>query len=117
MSHNDYTKYSKDTKTETPEVEAVATVVETPVSTEPLVEPAPVVETKPDYPIGRVFGCARLNVRKTPKPRAEVVCEIACDTEVEIDEQNSTVDFYKIYTASGIEGYCVKTYISKKAKK
>ena len=138
MSHNDYTKYAREPKVETPEAPvevkpepviepAKPEVVDTPVAEvfvtgttiEPVIEePKPEMpevepEVKPEQPrkMGRVHGCTRLNVRKAPKPRAEVVCEIYANTEVEIDEDNSTVDFYKIFTASGIEGYCVKTYI------
>ena len=134
MSHNDYTKYAREPKVETPEAPvevkpepviepAKPEVVDTPVAEvfvtgttiEPVVEEAKpeVPEVKPEQPrkMGRVVNCARLNVRKSPKSRAEVVCEIPVNTKVEIDEDNSTVDFYKIFTASGIEGYCVKTYI------
>lgn len=116
--HNkDYTKYAKtsdevvETKTEevvesTPEVEPVVEpVVEETVTPEP-----EVVQPK----TGRVFGCARLNVREAPKPKANIVCEIPCHTEVEIDEDESTADFYKIHTTSGIEGFCMKTYILEK---
>ena len=118
MSHNDYTKYARETKVASPEEPEVVEVsviepvtVETPVKTVPVVEPV-VDNTRV---VGHVIGCSRLNVRRAPKPRAEVLCEINCDTEVEIDEANSTVDFYKICTVSGIEGYCVKTYISVKS--
>ena len=133
MSRNDYTKYARDNRTETPATEvevkvetpvepdvietpvepAVEPVIETIVETEPVVE-EPDAETETVHTMGYVTGCTRLNVRKAPKPRAEVVCEINRDTEVEIDEEQSTVDFYKICTASGVEGYCVKTYITKK---
>lgn len=132
MSRNDYTKYAKEPRTETPVIEReveVEPVVETPVESEPVFQPEeinPIVETPEDEPeiiepetveeisrkFGRVIGCVKLNVRRAPKPRAEVVCEINCDTEVEVDEGESTIDFYKICTASGVEGYCVKTYIS-----
>lgn len=133
MSRNDYTKYAKENRTETPVIEPeveVEPVVETLVESEPVVQPEEItivnVETPEAEPeviepetveetsrkMGRVIGCVKLNVRRAPKPRAEVVCEIACDTEVEVDEAESTIDFYKICTASGVEGYCVKTYIS-----
>lgn len=116
MSRNDYTKYSKETKTEVAEAEVVTTVTETP-TVEPTVEPAPIVENKPVHKTGIVSGCTRLNVRNAPRTTAGIVCEIACGTEVEIDEQESTVDFYKVYTSSGIEGYCVKSYIIEKFQK
>ena len=117
MSHNDYTKYSKESKTEAPETEVVVAVTETTTVVEPKVEPAPVVNDKPVRKIGYVSGCSKLNVRNAPRTTAGIICELACDTEVEIDEQKSTNDFYKIYTVSGIEGYCVKTYITQFVKK
>lgn len=128
MSHNDYTKYARENQVKTPEPETVAPVVEhvmaaevepeiAPVVEAPVID-APVVESEPDvetvHHIGHVVGCTRLNVRKAPKPRAEIICEINCGDKVEIDKDQSTVDFYKICTVSGIEGYCVKTYILEK---
>lgn len=121
MTHNDYTKYAKENKAETPETEAEVKpvaepepVVESIPAAKPIVEETSTIEpevTESTRKLGRVYGCSRLNVRKAPKPRAEVVCELNCNTKVEIDEEQSTIDFYKIITASGVEGYCVKTYI------
>lgn len=116
--HNkDYTKYAK-TADETVETK-VETVVEDTPEVEPVVEHS-VEETVTSEPevvqpkTGRVFGCARLNVREAPKPKANIVCEIPCNTEVEIDEDESVGDFYKIRTTSGIEGFCMKSYILEK---
>lgn len=97
----------------------VVTKPEPEIAIEPTPEPEAIVEAKePEIvqtrKIGRVFGCAKLNVRKAPKPKADIVCEINCHTEVEIDEDESTEDFYKIYTTSGIEGFCMKSYILEK---
>ena len=123
MSRNDYTKYARENKAEKPEAPVVESeTIETPImETESVIHPEGVfpipVEEVPEVTespsnLGRVIGCTKLNVRRAPKPRAEVVCEINCGTEVEIDYEASTIDFYKICTASGVEGYCVKTYIS-----
>lgn len=110
MSKKDYTKYGKTNEVVEPVVEAAAEpVVETPV-----VEAVEVVEPGDCLLLpkaGRVFNCSRLNVRVAPKPGAAVVCEIPCNTKVEINEAESTDDFYKIYTVSGVEGFCMKTYI------
>jgi hypothetical protein len=119
MSRNDYTKYARENRVETPvsveesvvetvEPEVVEEIQVTVPEVVEMVEPE-IVETS--CKMGRVIGCMKLNVRRAPKPRAEVICEINCDTEVEVNEDESTIDFYKICTASGIEGYCVKTYI------
>jgi hypothetical protein len=65
-----------------------------------------------DVMIGFVEGCKRLNVRKEPRVDAHIVCEIDDQTEVMIDEAESTNDFYKVYTESGIEGFCIKKFIA-----
>ena len=62
--------------------------------------------------MGVVVDCARLNVRKHPSRGAEVVCEIGRGTPLVIDEDASTDDFYKICTVTGIEGFCVKDFVS-----
>lgn len=62
--------------------------------------------------IGLVSNCKKLNVREKPTIEAPVVCEIVCQTEVMIDEKESTEEFYKVYTAAGIEGFCMKKFIA-----
>jgi uncharacterized protein YgiM (DUF1202 family) len=62
--------------------------------------------------IGLVANCKKLNVREKPTVEAPVVCEIVCQTEVMIDEKESTEEFYKVYTAAGIEGFCMKKFIA-----
>ena len=119
--HRDYTKYAKTQDEpamaviDSPSFEEAIEPVETAEVVEPIeaVEPAieTAIETAPAPKIGRVFGCTSLNVRKAPKTNAVVICTINCHAEVEIDELESTDDFYKICTASGIEGYCMKKFI------
>ena len=84
-------------------VETVTTVITT-------VEEEPEVVV-PETIIGVVNGCSRLNVRETPVATATVVCTIEQGSEVSINEGESTDKFYKVYTASGFEGYCMKQYI------
>lgn len=62
--------------------------------------------------LGVVEGCAKLNVRKNPAADAEVVCVIDRNTKVVIDENESTDEFYKICTVSGIDGFCVKRFVT-----
>lgn len=119
--HRDYTKYAKTQDEpamaiiDAPSFEEVIEPTDTAEVAEPIevAEPAieTAIETAPAPKIGRVFGCTSLNVRKAPKTNAVVICTINCHAEVEIDELESTDDFYKICTASGIEGYCMKKFI------
>lgn len=62
--------------------------------------------------IGLVSNCANLRVRKEPDEKAEVLGIIPVDTEVMIDEDKSIGEFYKVYTDSGLEGFCMKPFIT-----
>lgn len=68
---------------------------------------------KPEEPlIGKVSGCKKLNIRKEPDGEAEILDVISNSSEIMIDESESTADFYKVYTESGLEGFCMKQYIT-----
>lgn len=62
--------------------------------------------------LGRVINCEKLNVRENSNLDATVICELEESAEVMIDLSFSTDDFYKVYMAAGIEGFCMKKYIS-----
>lgn len=101
----------KPTQEETPIVEPeVPSQEETPVDPEiPKEDPKPVM--------GVVTNCIKLNVRRRPRvdPKpTSVVATLPALTDVEIDEGKSTEEFYKICTAAGIEGFCMKKFIAVK---
>lgn len=62
-------------------------------------------------PIG-VVNCSRLHIYSTPDLESEIICTIHHSTEIVIDLDSSTEDFYKIYTAIGAEGFCQKDLIT-----
>lgn len=62
--------------------------------------------------IGIVTDCFSLNVREKPNKNAAIISELKVSSEVMIDEEGSTRDFYKICTATGIEGFCMKKFIT-----
>lgn len=95
----DYTKFSRES--------AKSGVVDT---VENIIEE--VEETKPEPKIGTVTDCVRLNVRKDPNPNAEIICEVSAATDLMIDEEQSTDSFYKVFTAAGVEGYCMKRFVT-----
>ena len=64
-------------------------------------------------PSGVVANCQSLNVRSEANTDAEVVSSLRVGSNVTIDEENSTEDFFKICTAAGIDGYCMKQYINR----
>lgn len=61
---------------------------------------------------GVVTDCLRLNVRKEPSSDGEVLTIIDTLSEVVVDVASSSDEFYKICTAAGIEGFCMKKYIA-----
>lgn len=61
---------------------------------------------------GIVDNCFTLNIRAEPEADSEILCVIPCLTEVLVEINESTDDFYKICTVSGIEGFCIKKYIA-----
>ena len=60
---------------------------------------------------GIVSDCKKLRVRNAPGLDSDVICEIEAGSIVEIDEVNSTEEFYKVCTETGIDGYCMKKFI------
>lgn len=73
------------------------------VETEQVVEP---VTRK-----GVVDCIDKLRVRQNPSLDADVVCLIKDGTELTVYESGSTKDFYKVRTAEGQKGYCLKTFV------
>jgi len=65
-----------------------------------------------DVKIGFVTNCKKLNIREEPRIDATVVCEVDYLTELMIDKNESTEEFYKVFTAAGIEGFCMKNFIT-----
>lgn len=61
---------------------------------------------------GTVVGCQALALLDAPSGEAAFVAWLPMLTEVMIEHEESTEDFYKIYTATSLEGYCEKKYIA-----
>lgn len=117
MSKKNYTNYNNMSAN-------AESVVNTPIMNEPIEEVAveevvePVVEAEPEVaaeptPVyGFVDKCEKLNVRKSPTKHADAVCVIPAKTEVMIDTDKSTNDWYSVRTAAGVEGFCMKNFIT-----
>lgn len=97
----------KEESTPVAEVETDTKTPQTPVVEQPKSEP-------PKATVGVVTGCAKLNVREAANADADVVCVISEGSDVTINRIKSTVDFYAVCTAAGIEGYCMKKFITVK---
>lgn len=62
--------------------------------------------------VGVVTDAQWVSIYEYPEIGSEIICRIPAMTEVEIDEYESTDEFYKIFTETSIEGYCLKKYIA-----
>lgn len=102
MTNTNYTRFSNQ-KTE-PKRDTIQNGVP---AVETIVEEVPEMTTK----IGVVDNCYMLNVRKEPNVDANIICVIKVSDTVEIIEDESTDEFYKVCTAAGATGFCMKKYI------
>lgn len=64
------------------------------------------------YRNGVVSDGVTLNVFRYPWPESEIVGELTDSMEFAIDEYESVGMFYKICTAAGIEGFCLKKFVT-----
>lgn len=85
------------------------TIVE---NVEEVINDTPVVEEKIPVYIGKIRDCDKLNVREEPTTEAKVICKLDKLSEVQIDKTNSTKEFYKVLTSTGVNGFCMKKYMS-----
>lgn len=82
-----------------------------PAASHPIDEAAS-VELIKGFTSGVVTDCSKLRVRKEPSTDAEVLLVINVLSEVTVDMDASTVQFYKVRTDAGVEGFCMKKYIA-----
>lgn len=128
MSNHNYSQYSNNKKHRNPNyvrdtvnaapvkspVAPIAPVVETvKPATEVVIPMVETVETVtlPKTVDGVVTGCSKLNVRANPTITADVVCVMEAMSEVEIDVEKSTFEWFHVCTAAGIEGYCMRKFV------
>lgn len=110
MSHKNYSGFSKMKNQQHNQQISVDEVLE--LNESPVQEAEATISEEQVVVTGKVEGCERLNVRAESNKDSDVVCIIDKSTEVVIDLENSTEDFYKITTSQGIDGYCMKKFIT-----
>lgn len=59
-----------------------------------------------------VVNCLRLHIHSEPNLESEVVCKERYLTELVVDLADSTKEFYRVYTVSGIVGFCQKHLVT-----
>lgn len=114
MAKYNYTNYSKQSKkpeeTSMPAEHVVS--MSKRVSVPELEEtPAASAVAKPEPITGFVDNCIRLNVREKPSIDSEILTALEAGSEVRLLKDEIENGFYKICTASGLEGYCMCEYI------
>ena len=102
MRKKDYTKFSSKNPTPIHEPSVIA---------EDFIESVEKVEPDLFRELPAHVNCPLLNVRVAPHPEADIVSQIIKTTKVLVYPAYSTDDFYKICTATGVEGYCMKKFI------
>lgn len=128
MSYNkNYSKFSQKKESVNleeifPETEAVEADVEQELIMDPVIEAEAeqaqeIVEESQEVEeavptVGFVDNCECLRVRKESNVDSEELCIINKLSEVVIDLDNSTDYFYKVTTSEGVEGYCMKKFIT-----
>lgn len=128
MSHNkNYSKFSqKKENINLEEIFPETEAVEADAEQEPIMDPVVEVEAEQAQEIveesqeveeavptvGFVDNCECLRVRKESNVDSEELCIINKLSEVVIDLDNSTDYFYKVTTSEGVEGYCMKKFIT-----
>lgn len=107
MSKHNYNKYSRPIKPDLEPDTAVEPVeIDLGIAEESSDE---AVEAKPLT--GKVSSCRRLNIRQEATVDSGILGVLEEGSEVMIMNQVAENGFYKICTASGIEGYCMVQYI------
>lgn len=101
---------SKHKRNHAPE-EDCAIVEETPI---PLEEESAEQITLDEFKFvtGVVVGCLKLNVREQMFTGAAILCELPASSEVQIFAGEDHGEWYHVVTASGVEGFCMKKYIT-----
>lgn len=119
--HN-YTQYAKKnaetyTAPEVTEVVEPIDVMQMSVTEEQAVIPEMVAETVetvtlPELVTGTVVNCAKLNVREHPDTASAALCVLNAASELEINVNESTSEWFRVITATGVEGYCMRKFIN-----
>ena len=122
MGHKDYSKFSEKKEENEEVVETTVTgEASIEVSTEEAIQIVTeqvnhILEEPATIPVtelsGFVDGCDQLYVRKEGNKDSEPITIIKRSDEVVIDLENSTEYFYKVKTSEGVEGYCMKQFIT-----
>lgn len=60
---------------------------------------------------GFVINCEFLNVFEAPNKNADILAKLIEGAKVMVDFNESTDEFYSVFTETGVEGYCMKQFV------
>ena len=116
MSHNYSKMFGNKNQQSSPSHEHEVNVVQQMTNQVENVDEPIVEEVKQEIVLvdGIVSNCELLNVRKESSKDAEVLCTIGVNTMVKVDltVDKEAEEFFKIVTPNGVEGYCMKKFIT-----
>ena len=116
MSHNYSKMFGNKNQQSSPSHEHEVNVVQQMTNQVENVDEPIVEEIKQEIALvdGIVSNCELLNIRKESSKDAEVLCTIGVNTMVKVDltVDKEAEEFYKIVTPNGVEGYCMKKFIT-----
>lgn len=73
----------------------------------------PVEEEVNQAPMGFVYNCEELQIMSLPDAQSEIVLTLISGDLVQIFDDESTENWYKVFTSFGIDGFCKKEFISR----
>ena len=91
--------------------EPVATPSETVVPEVKMVTETVETVMLPKTVTGEVANCYKLNIRVAPVANARIEAIVDAGTKLTINVNESTDDWFKITTESGVNGYCMKKFV------
>ena len=116
MSHNYSKMFGNKNQQSSPSHEHEVNIVQQMTNQVENVDEPIVEEVKQEIVLvdGIVSNCELLNIRKESSKDAEVLCTIGVNTIVKVDltVDKEAEEFYKIVTPNGVEGYCMKKFIT-----
>ena len=125
MSHNNYRNYNNyhNQNSQTNQInrnnyndDVQKTAVSNAEFVKPVVVESEVVEVveEPKPVFGIVSGCAKLNIRNAPSLNGNVICTVNENTKLMLILEESTAEWYKVCNSAGLNGFCMKKYVTVK---
>ena len=116
MSHNYSKMFGNKNQQSSPSHEHEVNVVQQMTNQVENVDEPIVEEVKQEIVLvdGIVSGCELLNIRTEGSKDADVLSTLGVNTMVKVDltADSDAEEFYKIITPNGVEGYCMKKFIT-----